>query len=104
MVILLSCRQSGVQTSKSCAYMFDTPFIRYRLCLLLVFADLVADDAADCRAADRPDRAAARKHGTTHGANPGANRSVPVLRRHPAATTQAEQHRCANGTDCNPVH
>jgi hypothetical protein len=89
---------------ESYAYKFDPPFIRYGLQLLFVFADLVADDTTDRRAADSSDCAATRKHGTTHGADAGANRSILVLRRHPAAATHTEQHRCADRSDRTPVH
>jgi hypothetical protein len=43
-----------------------------------VFADLVADDATDYCTADSSDRAAARKHGTTHGAGSSANRCILI--------------------------
>jgi hypothetical protein len=51
----------------------DTPFVRYGWYLLLVFADLVADDTANRCAADRSARAAARQHRTGNGADASAN-------------------------------
>jgi hypothetical protein len=70
----------------------------------MVFADLVADEATDRRTANRSEGAAAREHGTTHGADPGAYRSVLVARRHRVATAQAEQHCRGHRTDCKPMH
>jgi len=74
------------------------------LCLLLVFADLVADDATDHGAADRSGRASARKYCATHGAGSGADRGIFVSRRHIATSTQAEHHRCRKRTDCKSMH
>jgi hypothetical protein len=71
---------------------------------LLAFADLIADQAADRGTAHRTERAAARKDRTPEGTYAGANRGVLVPRRHPAATTQAEQHCCGNRTDCKSLH
>jgi hypothetical protein len=71
-------------------YKADTSFIRYCLCLLFVFADLVADDATDRRTANSSTRAAARKHGTTNGADSRADRGVPLTSRHLATSTQAD--------------
>jgi hypothetical protein len=55
--------------------------------VLFVFADLVADQAADRGAADRTDRAAARKNRTRNGTGSGAYRGVLVTGRHLRATT-----------------
>src|SRR4249920_3474272 len=57
-----------------------------------LFADLMADDAADCCATDRADGAAARKRGASDCTDSGANCGVLVLLRHPGTTTQAEHH------------
>jgi hypothetical protein len=69
--------------------------------LFLVFTDLVADHAANRRAADSADSAAAREYCTAYGTNAGADGSALVTVRHPGTTAQAEQrgdHQC---TDCN---
>ncbi len=73
-------------------------------CLLLVFTDLVADQAADRRTADGAEGAAARKHGTSNGPDSSAYRGILITRRHVAATAHTEQHRCRNCTDCKPMH
>jgi hypothetical protein len=74
------------------------------LTLSSVFTDLVADDATDRGAADRSECAAARENSTSDSTYAGADCGVPVLRRHPAATTQAEQHCHGHRTDCKSVH
>jgi len=84
-------------------YQADASRIRY--CRhLLAFANLVADQATDRCTAHRSDRAAARKHGTTHGTDSGANRSVFVTRGHRVTATQAEQHCCGHRTHCKSLH
>jgi hypothetical protein len=72
--------------------------------VVFVFADLVADETTDRRAADRPDRAATREHGAANRADAGAYRGVFIARRHLSTTTQAEQYCCGNRTDRKPVH
>jgi hypothetical protein len=64
-----------------------------------VFADLIADDAADRCTANRPDRASARQYGTTDSTGAGANCGIPISRRHFTTTTQTEQRRCGNRND-----
>jgi hypothetical protein len=66
--------------------------------------DLIADHAADRRAADGADRAAAGEDGTPDRAYAGADRGVLVALRHPAAPAGAEQHRRCERTECVPLH
>jgi hypothetical protein len=61
-------------------------------------ADFVADDAADDRTADHPDRAA-REERTADRADAGADCRVLVPRRHAAATAQAKEKYRGKGTD-----
>jgi hypothetical protein len=65
-----------------------------------LFADLVADQAADRSAADGTDRAAARKDRAADRADAGANRRILVARRHPAATCRSKNYRDRNRADC----
>jgi hypothetical protein len=64
----------------------------------------VADDATSRRAADRSESATAKKKVTPDGTGACADRGVPVRRRHPATTTQAEQHCHGNRTDWKSLH
>jgi len=64
----------------------------------------MAYDATDRRTADRSDGAAARKDRTPDGTYAGANGRVPVLRRHPGTTTQAEHRRRNKRTNRKPSH
>jgi hypothetical protein len=57
----------------------------------------MADDAANGGPADRSDSAATRENGTPDGADPGANRSVLILRGHACAGTQTQQHDRGQG-------
>jgi hypothetical protein len=66
---------------------------------LLLLADLVADDAADCRTADGADRAAAGEHRAPERSGCHAARGVLVASRHSAATDRAENHCRGNRTD-----
>jgi len=66
----------------------------------LLFADLIADHAANRRATDSADCAAARQHGAAYGTDPGADGGTLVTVRHPGATAQAEQHCDGQRTDC----
>jgi hypothetical protein len=70
---------------------------------LLRLADFVAYDATDYRSSRRSQKAAT-KNATRNAAYAGANCGVPVLRGHPAATAQADQHRCGNCTDYTFLH
>ena len=72
--------------------------------LLPVFVELIADQAADRGAADRTDRAAARKDRTADGTYAGADRGVLIPRRHPATTDYPEHHCPGNRTDCKLSH
>jgi hypothetical protein len=67
--------------------------------IIVLMFDLMADDAADGSAADGSEHATTRKNGTADGADTRADGGVPVLRRHPGTSTQAEQHGCGNGTE-----
>jgi hypothetical protein len=69
----------------------------------LFLADLIADQATDRCAADRTDRAAARKDSTRNGTGSGANRRILVARRHPAATSRTENRCYRNRTDCQSL-
>jgi hypothetical protein len=60
---------------------------------VLVPADFVADDAANGRAADGSDGAAARKNGTSDGTDSRADNGISVLCRHAGTATQTEQER-----------
>jgi hypothetical protein len=64
----------------------------------------MADNASDRRPADRSDRAAARESSTSDSTDPGADRGVPVLRRHPGTTRQAEHHCRNKSTNRKPLH
>jgi hypothetical protein len=64
----------------------------------------VAEEATGRRTADGSESAAARKNGTPDGTGAGADRGVPARRRHPATTTQAEQHCHGNRTDRKSLH
>jgi len=52
----------------------------------------VANDAADYGPADCSNSAAIRQDGARDATDAGADRSILVLSRHPATTTQANQH------------
>ena len=54
--------------------------------LVVVFVDLVADDAADSGAADGPGCAAVGNDGAAHRAYAGADGRIFVTLRHAAAT------------------
>jgi hypothetical protein len=52
----------------------------------------VANDAADRGPTDRSDSTAIGQDGTRDATDAGADRGILVLSRHPATTTQADQH------------
>lgn len=58
----------------------------------ILFADLVANNTTDRRAADRADSAAAGQDGATHSTDTGTDRGVLILLRHAGTTRQADQH------------
>lgn len=59
--------------------------------LLLVLAQLMADDSADSRAADSSYCAAARKDGSANGSGSGTDGRIFLLVGHSGTTAQAEQ-------------
>ena len=59
---------------------------------IIVGVDLVANDATDHGPADCSNSAAIRQDGARDATDAGADRSILVLSRHPATTTQANQH------------
>jgi hypothetical protein len=63
-----------------------------------LFADLVADDAADGCTANRADRTTASEYRTAHGTNTGTDRRILVLGRHSRTRPQPKQ-RC--GSQCD---
>jgi len=71
---------------------------------VVVAANLVADDTTDCCAAYRAHCAAARQDRASYGTYAGTDRGIFVPLRHPAASTQAEQHCCGNRTQRKPIH
>ncbi len=93
-------RHAAVAIQKECAGKAG-PFSFHRLQrgYLPLFTDLVTDDAANSRAADRSDSAAAREHGTADGTDTGTDRGALVPIRHPGTTAQAEQHCDGQCTD-----
>ncbi|CAK0766430.1 hypothetical protein CCP3SC15_340002 [Gammaproteobacteria bacterium] len=64
--------------------------------LKLSSVDFMADDTANSRSADGSHGATARKNGTSNGADSRTESSVPVLRRHAGASTEAKQHSSGN--------
>jgi hypothetical protein len=69
---------------KTASYLFTPPII--------VGVDLVANDAADYGPADCSNSATIRQDGARDATDASADRSILVLSRHPATTTQANQH------------
>lgn len=59
---------------------------------VMLFIDLVANDAADRSATHRAGGAAAGQDGATHSADTGTDRGIFILRRHSGTPHQAEQH------------
>jgi hypothetical protein len=59
---------------------------------VMLFADFVANDAADRRATHRAGSASAGQDRAAHSADTGANRGISILRRHSGTAQQAEQH------------
>jgi hypothetical protein len=59
----------------------------------------VAEDTTGRRTANGSESAAAKKKVSPDGTGARPDRSVPVRRRHPATTTQAEEHGHGNRTD-----
>lgn len=58
----------------------------------MLFFDLVANDAANRRATYRAGGAAAGQDRAAYSADSGADRGIPILRRHSGAPCQTEQH------------
>jgi len=73
---------------------FAVGSVRQRTSRFTSLADFVTDHAADSRAADGSDGAAARKNGASYGTDAGADGGILVLRRHSGTTTEAEQNGC----------
>jgi hypothetical protein len=71
------------------------------ICRPVVLFDLIADDAAYCRAADYADRAAAGQYAAGNCADAGADGGIFILRAHAGASRHAkycgDQHSVHRG-------
>ena len=67
---------------------------------VMLFLELVTDDAADRRATHRSDGAATSQDGAANSADTGANRGIFILLRHSGTTPQAEQHGYCYRINC----
>jgi hypothetical protein len=94
----------GARICARCSTTSKATRAKQRAAPLLSPVDFVTDNAADRRTADRSDCAAARENSTSDSTDPSADRGVPVLRRHPGTTRQAEHCCCNKSTNRKPLH